>query len=402
MRYYGIPEEIIFHVFDASNQLLSADLANLTVNVILDGAATAAAGGVLSEVGLGAYKYLPTSAESKHRKFSLVASSATAGAWAEQKTRRLIPLSEAYPRGIVLDADHGAAGTEIGINGTEHFPVNTREAAWALTAAINATGNVMRTWEFAGDDTWTLPNEDFNEFRLIGTRGRPQVNLANRLSGSCLIEDLVVTGQGGTGTVRANRVVFDGVSDIDSLQAYDCQFAANGIDLKEGTHLIHGGSSYVAGTATPPFFFDPGKPVSAMFRGYTGGAEIRTLDENHVVSYDCPAGQLIINSDCTGGVMRISGITEDEITDNSNGAVTIIMAKRLTLGTIIDTDGDGVVVRVWQLLRRLLARHVGKRIGGGSATLQFMAPDGVTPRVTMDNVDNDGNTSDITFDDGSL
>ncbi len=138
------------------------------------------------------------------------------------------------------------------------------------------------------------------------------------------------------------------------------------------------------GTSDLPVLSMAGSGRHVAFRNYAGPIKItNSTDAANTLCVDVASGATItLDASCTAGTIYVRGIAN--IINNS--AMTVSTAAQLdqaSIGSAVATralDGD---ITVEQALRVVMAALAGKRQGIGTATEQYFARDGVTPRITL-------------------
>jgi hypothetical protein len=221
-------------------------------------------------------------------------------------TGNAILLSK-YQRGAIwIDPTNGAAGTQVGVNGTTSNPVTTLADAESLAASLGLRAFVIVT----GSVTLT---SNCTEWSFTGI-AEATVNTAGFSVNESVFENVRLKGV-MTGSVTIVRGAIEDVSGFLGT-AHDCGiFGA--ISLAAGKSTFHSCFSQEPGTGTPEIDF-VGAGRSINMRAYSGGIQLENMvDATNVATVELIAGQIIVDSSCTAGVAVLRGI--GYLTDNSAG-----------------------------------------------------------------------------------
>ncbi|MCO4819802.1 MAG: hypothetical protein KC517_09270 [Bacteroidetes bacterium] len=99
-----------------------------------------------------------------------------------------------------------------------------------------------------------------------------------------------------------------------------------------GTYILDNCHSGIAGSATPVFDFAGVGATFVNFRHYSGGIEIENMAAGDVMTVE-GNGQVVINANCSGGILHIRG--DFALTDNSGGSVSVTEEARISQTTIL-------------------------------------------------------------------
>ena len=227
----------------------------------------------------------------------------------------LCPCDTLYNGIIHVDLDSGISGTIVGGQGTAGTPVDNMTDAFAINALLGSP-NLFHLKDAAGAP-YSLPS-DLSGIAVLGTTGRPQLNLQNRVIGLSRMENLKLTGN-VNGILTAHFCHLAGLANVEG-QYYDCVLDGD-ITLGGNTLFMHCASN-VAGIATPSVDFLLAGSIDFQVRGFQGGMEIEQMAAGDIMSFDAPGGRIIFNTNCTGGLAKVT--YPSEYTDNSSGRVTIV------------------------------------------------------------------------------
>lgn len=234
------------------------------------------------------------------------------------RTRRtdIITQNGGYKGGYVYIASvWGRTGTVPNLNGTLLDPVNTFSDAYAIMGLSkirnlyvlpqSSETNITLTTSFAG---FNMSGRDF-VVELNGQNVEHTHFLAGHIHGTfvgtphfehCEAEDLIGGGS----------YLFDvAISGVFTNNANDAVWLYNDCYTK------------TPGQEAVTFDFGVGKTgVALMLRHHSGGMHLHNMAAGHVMTAE-GFGQLVIDSNCTGGAISVRGAWQ--VTDNSGGAVTI-------------------------------------------------------------------------------
>lgn len=285
--------------------------------------------------------------------------------------------SVGYAGGAIwVDTNASNTNTEPFVDGVADNPVSTWDAAMTINALLGLNrfqiaqnSSIVFTgptdnYEFLGIDYMI----DFNGQQIAGTTIRGALLMGESVpnSGSLLIIDCAL----GVTTLRSN------------LAAIDIAIAGP-ITLRDaGDYFINNGRSRIPGTGAPVLDFGGVGAKTVSLRAYSGGIEVQNMKAGDVMSME-GNGQLIINANCTGGIIAARGNLDK--TDNSGGAVTLSEVARVTVETI-DTE----------LTRTHLSGSWQSSVQAGTRTITITVEDQFSnpvPGVVVDIYD----ASDVVF-----
>jgi hypothetical protein len=292
-----------------------------------------------------------------------------------------------YQGAIHIDTLSGAAGTAVGTNGTPENPVDNLADAVTLAAAVG-----LRRYRLRGV---ILLATSHDGWVFEGAAGEANININGQDVSESLFLGCQVSGVVGTGPIRAEDCLMDGVTFAGV--ALRCRFV-NTTVFSVGTSTLIGCASEVPGTSTPIFDL-VGAGRSLNSRAYSGGMEIRNVsDAGQSLSLEFVAGQAVLAASCTAGTITLRGV--GNLTDSSAGA-TVETNAYLNLSDIRDAillfaadagDGGKTVLDVVQYVHAMTAgRFVRTDISATVTRFEFFERDGTTSLYTMEITDGTGN-----------
>jgi hypothetical protein len=203
---------------------------------------------------------------------------------------------------IWVDTVNGTAGTSSFVNGTADLPVLT----WADALTISAALKIYR-FHLVGNSAITLTSTAAGREFYGGT-----ITLGNQDCSNTRFNYSTVTGVQGTSTSDAwlFNCIINAVSGFLG-NAWNCKIRG-AIALAAGSsHFFSCGSAGPAVGYAPTFDFAAGNSTIGM-RLYSGKLTVDNLTASDILSFDSPAGQLILNASCTGGEVRLRGLVDFE------------------------------------------------------------------------------------------
>lgn len=230
-----------------------------------------------------------------------------------------------YEGGAVwLDTNNGVSGTTDFENGTVNNPSNSLANARIIADSVG-----LKIIHVLPASVISL-GESFADFELIGFDYTLALN--SQSVDNCLIKgSSAITGI-FTGTPR---IVNSMVGSITGPSASMHQVGLTGTITVNaaGDWFIHHSYSGVAGISTPLFDFGSGVGTTNLnMRAYSGGIDLRNMgqtitDKGSIEGF----GQVILNANCTGGILAIRG--NFTLTDNSS-TTTIVDDARIDTAQI--------------------------------------------------------------------
>lgn len=304
----------------------------------------------------------------------------------------LVASAVGYSNGAIwIDTVNGNPGTTPYVNGTADNPVSSLADALSLTGTLNINRfqvsqgssiqftSTMLNYEFNGIDY----SVDFNG-QIMGNiviTGANTQGIALEDTGSILLIDCQVLQPTTLPPVACVRVAFNAQTTLSGA----------------GIFVFINAVSSVAGTSAP--IIDCGAASGSQeisFRNYSGGIDLRNFGASGTDTMSLEGnGQLILNANCTGGVIAIRG--NFNLTDNSTG-VTLSedarFSKSSTATEIIDTvitePVDITDKTLGGILHHLFSRFFN-RVTQTATTQIVYKNDETTPLGTMTTSD-DGTT----------
>ena len=254
-----------------------------------------------------------------------------------------------YLGSIWIDTANGTAGTVVGVNGLPGLPVAsladalTLSTATGLRSIVVITGNLLLTASLT-EFLVELRNEselDFGGQNINGTEFRGGI-VKGSMTGRIAVEDSEIEDVSG----------FRG-------DAHNC--GINGtITLGAGTSTFGFCHSHTPGTTPITISFED-STAECNLRAFSGGVQVEDMvAAAHLMSAEFVAGQIIVDSSCTGGTLVIRGVV-GPITDGSAGT-TVVRTGEMSKASVIDdllarvlTNSDlGASKSVGQAIGRLL------------------------------------------------
>ena len=209
--------------------------------------------------------------------------------------------------------------------------------AAARTIADNLNLKVIHA--LPGSD-FLLSADNWDNFAIIGRAF--QVNLAGRSVSGTSFQDCIVTGDDdGSNTIQTIYIRCRmGGNSLGLHRMENCGLAGT-VTLVQPNATIDwiDCHSRVAGTTTPKVDFGTTTAHTNLnVRNYSGGIEVSQMGDTGTDNMSLEGrGQLIINSDCSGGTIAIRGAFT--VTDNAAGAVTLSDGARYDVGQITSVVG---------------------------------------------------------------
>lgn len=220
-------------------------------------------------------------------------------------------LQTLYNGAIHIDATNGSSGTALGLNGTNASPVDN--IADALTLAGLLGFRVFRI--IGGAITLT---SSLTEWTILGY-DEAEVNLNGQNVNGSTFENSIIKGS-MSGTVSVRGGLIEDVTGFLGV-ATGAGFSGN-ITLGVGQSTFERCHSRTPGTATPTLDF-VGAGRRANVRAYSGGLAVENMtDVTNTCTVEFVAGQIVVDSSCTDGVLDIRGVIKP-VTDNSAGTNVI-------------------------------------------------------------------------------
>lgn len=256
-----------------------------------------------------------------------------------------------YGGAIWIDTNNGQSGNLVGVNGLPSNPVDNIDDAYTLAQSVG-----VRTFNISGGSSITLVSA--LTYWYFSGHGSVDVNgkdiSYSRIDGCRMSGDFA-----GSASVDLHHSHISDVTNLGNMDLHGCQFSGD-IGLQTGSMTITmiQCSNAVAGTATPILNLNntSGQDKFINIRLYSGGLEVQNMGVEEVMSFDCPVGELVVNVNCTAGLIVARG--NMDITDNSLGAVTISRNAVVNVSDVV----DGVWNAVLTSANYNINRSAGKRI----------------------------------------
>ncbi len=234
-----------------------------------------------------------------------------------------------YQGSVWVDSANGNAGTVVGVNGLPSNPVDSLADALTLATAIGYRSIVVVTGSLALLSSLT-------EF-LVEMRGESEIDFNGQsVNGSEFVGGHIKGAMTGVIDVRRSHI-----EDVIGFRGHAQLCGLLGtITLGAGIAHMDLCHSATPGTQTPTIKF--GHATSELgLRGYAGGMQIEDMTAAaHLGSIDFIAGQLVVDSSCTGGALAIRG-TVGPVTDNSLGTTVARDGEvsKLSIADFLETSG---------------------------------------------------------------
>lgn len=214
--------------------------------------------------------------------------------------RTITNRSAGYEGGAVwIDTLAGTAGTGIDVNGTVDNPVLT--LADAVTIA--ATKGLHSFRLLAGSSVTFVSAHAAEDWQGKAS----SIALGGQNCAGTYFQCVFLTGI-VSGQIIAFNCQVDGITGLIGKVFGSCL---------NGTLTLAAGSTYFLGCFSngPAAGQAPTLDLSAgtcyvALRGYTGKMTVSNLTAGDILSFDSPAGQLILDATCTGGEVRLRGIVD--------------------------------------------------------------------------------------------
>lgn len=240
------------------------------------------------------------------------------------------------PDGLGVWIDDGAANTNtvLGTDGTEDNPVSTIAAATTIATALGS----QRFYLINDTDITLAQGYPSYEFIGIGEMAANTIDLGSQDVDTGDLKNVLVTGaQGGTGRFQAEGCVLSVITSME-ITALGCLIGAGTLTLRNDC-MFDSCWSAVAGAGTPILDINSVANVSLYFRHYSGGLQINNAVATTVMSYDCPAGQFVIDASCTSLTVSVRGSCS--ITDN--GTTTSLTQDAAINAANINAEADAAL-----------------------------------------------------------
>lgn len=258
-----------------------------------------------------------------------ILSDSTAFDGADIAATRLAAERVNYLGCIWIDTTNGIAGTTVGVNGLPGNPVDTLADALALSTATGLRCLVVITGSL-------LLTASLTEF-LVELRDESEIDFGGQNINGTEFRGGVIKGT-MTGVITARGSLLEDVSGFRG-NAMGCGLMGT-ITIGAGTATFDRCRSNVPGTATPTIAFAHAT-AECNLRAYSGGLQVEDMTAAaHLMSAEFVAGQIIIDSSCTGGTLVIRGVV-GPIIDGSAGTSVVVTGEisKLSLADFLETTG---------------------------------------------------------------
>jgi hypothetical protein len=240
-----------------------------------------------------------------------------------------------YNGEICIDTINGFVGTDLGINGLDTHPSLT--IADAITLA-NLLG--VQRFHFKPDSSVTL-TQNFDNWIF---KDRALISLNNQSIHDAIFDNI----ESISGVAQGDDFLFERcfIHDVtlNSCHIHECELYGSFITTPDSTYILN---TCIDGDDTsentPSISIK--NNVTMGIRNYYGSIKIMDMNSTGTVKID-GRGILIIDSTCTGGSITVTGFFS--ITNNSNGAVTIIQDARFNVSQPIGSVTAPITVSAYQ------------------------------------------------------
>jgi hypothetical protein len=201
-------------------------------------------------------------------------------------------LLSAYAHAIWIDTARGTAGTLLGTNGIPGNPVNNLADAVVLANALGLRKYMVRgnLTLVSGHDDWTF----------VGVGTEPVIALNGQDVQDSYFEAVEVSGDAVNSHFHGHDCTLDGVTNFSGL--FNSCRLRNSLSLApNGTMFAHC-VSYVPGGGSTPVLDLQGAGRTFNLRNYSGGIEIRNMNDASNAGSIELKGQVILAASCTNVV----------------------------------------------------------------------------------------------------
>lgn len=282
-----------------------------------------------------------------------------------------------HGRGVYLDGAAANTDTELGIDGTDLNPVS--EIAAAKTLADNL--GVKRIYLINGSDVTLAATMEYYEIIGIGEMSMHTVTVGGQdVDGSHFRNVLITGAQGGTSRFQATGCCLSVITGME-ITALECLLANGGsLTLRDDCAFV-GCYSAVAGGATPTLNINS-VGANVYFRDYSGGLEVTNAVAATVMSYDCPAGQIVIDATCTDLQIHARGclaVTDNGTTTdfNSEAAINLTNIENAVCDALLTGTSHNIPTSLGKRVRQASevapVLNEGTAQAGGASTITLAA-----------------------------
>lgn len=325
----------------ASASALSTAQTDLDTLTGTDGATLATAQGNYAPAKAGDAMTLTAAATSAQLVDDIWDEALTSGSHdvADSAGRRVRQIQEAgmYEGGAVwIDTVNGSSGTTSYENGTVNNPVNSIGDAKTIADAVG-----LDIFQLVSNSSITLA-ASFDNYTFKGYNYTVALN-GQSVSGT-RFENATITGNddgsNSTATIYYNCLM--GTNTLGLHYLVQCGLGATITIAEAGTYDWVFCHSRVAGVSTPSVSFGAAVANTNLnMRHYSGGIEVQNIGDSGTDNMSLEGnGQLVINSNSSGGTIAIRG--NFTVTDNAGGAVTLSDNARIDVGQINDQVVDAL------------------------------------------------------------
>jgi len=228
-----------------------------------------------------------------------------------------------YSSFIWVDTLTGSSGTTAGENGTENNPVSL----WADALTLNADPETPKNRFHISDGSSIALTSGISNYDIEGEAW--SLALGGQSINGAYIKGATVSGIGTVTTTPANfdHCIFSSCT-IGNVHAHSSHVDGTISLANTGTYFFGVCHSGLNGGLQPVFSFGAAAAQTLILRGWNGSAELQTMAIGDKADIDGVGKQVIINANCTGGTLTVSG--SFDVIDNSGGAVTIIQPSNNT------------------------------------------------------------------------
>ena len=296
----------------------------------------------------------------------------------------LINVSEiqhiAFNDGVTVDVTNGVAGTLYPI-GTPLSPSNNIIDARAIAMArgfsvITILGGITLDTGDVLDGFIVRGKSVINTFAMI--------NSGASVAG-CQLEDMFIIDSVLDGMAYVKHAYLSNVSGVEGFLE-GCILARNiSFTGTQHTYFVDCKSACVGlGTTDLPVIDMSGSGRHIAFRNWSGPIKIiNSTDPTNTICFDVVSGASVtVDSTCTAGALSIRG-TANIVNTSAMTLNVLAQLDKTSIGAAVAQRTLDGGMTVEQSQRVVLAALAGKRSGIGTATENYYAVDGVTPRITL-------------------
>jgi len=287
--------------------------------------------------------------------------------------------SVGYSDGAIwIDTNGANAGSVDYIDGVADNPVNT----WADALTLAASLGINKFQLIAGSSITLSANSD--KFDIYGNGSAVALN-GQSISAARFVQCSISGNDDGSNTSPARFFNCQiGTCTLGTFRMAQCSITDDITIAEASTYIMDACFSAVAGTATPNIDFGAAiGDTNLNMRHYSGGIEIENMGQTGTDKMSLEGfGQLIINANCTGGIIAIRG--NFTVTDNASAAVTLSDNARIDQAQILDAVTDDATQIDASALNTLSGHDPGGTLPLGSAvtTIDGIVDDIKTTVVT--------------------